>query len=342
MMNNTYCVYMHTSPSGKRYIGITGTSTDKRWRDGKGYNKQPYFYRAINKYGWDNMTHEILFSNLSREEACRLEMICIKLFRSNELEFGYNLSVGGDFSTLGIKKTPKQIQAQSEQRKEYYRNHPEMRENMSKISKERFKNNPELRKHMSDVVKRIMSDPDEVQRRVEKRITYYKEHPEAVEKANLKRKQYLNENPDIVQEMKDRLWKYASERMRKVYCYETNTLYQSIKEASDMTGVSKEVIGYMCRGITKVTTSGYRFCYEEDMNNIDFESILFKQPIKKIYCYETDMVYDSGASASQALFGTNKNKGGIVRACKHLQNTCKSYHFCFDEERVKNNGLLST
>ena len=29
-----YTVYMHTSPSGKRYIGITSTSVEERWRNG--------------------------------------------------------------------------------------------------------------------------------------------------------------------------------------------------------------------------------------------------------------------------------------------------------------------
>ena len=28
---NNYIVYMHVSPSGKRYIGITCTKTNRRW-----------------------------------------------------------------------------------------------------------------------------------------------------------------------------------------------------------------------------------------------------------------------------------------------------------------------
>lgn len=43
---------MHKSPSGKVYIGITGSSLKQRWRkNGSGYSTQRLFYRAIQKYG---------------------------------------------------------------------------------------------------------------------------------------------------------------------------------------------------------------------------------------------------------------------------------------------------
>ena len=43
---DNYTVYMHISPSGKRYIGITSVKPKYRWRNGKGYETQ-IFYRAI-------------------------------------------------------------------------------------------------------------------------------------------------------------------------------------------------------------------------------------------------------------------------------------------------------
>lgn len=56
-----FIVYKHTTPSQKIYIGITSMSTSKRWgHKGYGYRNQPYFYRAILKYGWDNIKHEVL------------------------------------------------------------------------------------------------------------------------------------------------------------------------------------------------------------------------------------------------------------------------------------------
>jgi hypothetical protein len=51
---------MHTTPSGKKYIGITGCSLSKRWKNGEGYNQCPVFYNAIKKYGWSNIEHYIV------------------------------------------------------------------------------------------------------------------------------------------------------------------------------------------------------------------------------------------------------------------------------------------
>lgn len=56
-----YCVYKHTSPSNKVYIGITSQEPERRWKNGNGYKKNLYFTKAIKKYGWDNFAHEILW-----------------------------------------------------------------------------------------------------------------------------------------------------------------------------------------------------------------------------------------------------------------------------------------
>lgn len=92
----TYKVYRHITPSGKSYIGMTCQDVDKRWKKGFGYDTQPAFHRAIQKYGWDNIEHEILAEGLSKEEACEMEIKLIAEFKSNDPEFGYNLTTGGD------------------------------------------------------------------------------------------------------------------------------------------------------------------------------------------------------------------------------------------------------
>lgn len=94
-MNNWY-VYIHIFPNNKKYIGITSQSLKNRWRDGKGYKEQPIIWNAIQKYGWDNIEHKILFENLSKEEAEKKEKELIKefdtLFYNNK---GYNVQEGG-------------------------------------------------------------------------------------------------------------------------------------------------------------------------------------------------------------------------------------------------------
>lgn len=92
----SYIVYRHTSPSGKVYVGITCRKPEYRWNHGKGYREidQPIFYRAIRKYGWDNITHEILYSGLTEKDAKNLEISLIKQYKS--LGLSYNITDGGD------------------------------------------------------------------------------------------------------------------------------------------------------------------------------------------------------------------------------------------------------
>lgn len=52
------------------YVGITSKEDVKRrWLRGTGYKCNIHFTNAINKYGWDNIEHEILLDGLTKEEA---------------------------------------------------------------------------------------------------------------------------------------------------------------------------------------------------------------------------------------------------------------------------------
>lgn len=90
-----YIVYKHTTPSNKVYIGITSRNLNRRWENGVGYRNNKYFYNAILKYGWNNIKHEILFTGLSKEEACKKEIELISKYDSTNTKKGYNISNGG-------------------------------------------------------------------------------------------------------------------------------------------------------------------------------------------------------------------------------------------------------
>lgn len=91
-----WCVYMHENRvNGKKYIGLTSQKPTNRWRNGAGYDKQPRFFAAIQKYGWDAFRHEILYTGLTQEEAERLEIDLIEKYETLNEEKGYNLSPGG-------------------------------------------------------------------------------------------------------------------------------------------------------------------------------------------------------------------------------------------------------
>lgn len=98
-----FYLYIHIVPKeinsyghDKYYVGITSRHPKIRWMNGLGYKTQ-MFYRAIEKYGWNNIEHKIIASDLSQTEAEELEKEIILYLKSNQPEYGYNIASGGMF-----------------------------------------------------------------------------------------------------------------------------------------------------------------------------------------------------------------------------------------------------
>ena len=95
-------IYKLTFPSGKSYIGQTIRPFNERWRQHKNSALvQPdggcrLLNRAINHYGPNNITYEILFET-EDEFLNNLEMEMIWLYNTLSPN-GYNLKTGGNFN----------------------------------------------------------------------------------------------------------------------------------------------------------------------------------------------------------------------------------------------------
>lgn len=91
-----YILYKHTNKvNGKVYIGVTNQSPERRFRNGNGYKNSTLFYKAIQKYGWENFEHTILESNIPEEQISQKEITAIHLHKSSDPMYGYNLQLGG-------------------------------------------------------------------------------------------------------------------------------------------------------------------------------------------------------------------------------------------------------
>lgn len=88
-----FLIYMHTSPSGKSYIGQTCNLTRRNYSHQSGSGCR-LFGKAVNKYGWDNFSHQVLIDNLTIEEANLKEAELIA-FHETRAPNGYNLKAGG-------------------------------------------------------------------------------------------------------------------------------------------------------------------------------------------------------------------------------------------------------
>lgn len=104
---------MHIFPNGKKYIGITCKKPNKRWENGAGYREGSPMRNAVNKYGWENIEHVILFEGLTQEEACQKEIEMIAKYKTNIHKYGdtygYNMTDGGEGAT-GHKLTIEQVE----------------------------------------------------------------------------------------------------------------------------------------------------------------------------------------------------------------------------------------
>ena len=95
-IENKWNLYRHITPSGKVYIGITSQKPEYRWNNGNGYlhSGKTKFKSSILKYGWDNIKHEVLFTNLDEDTAKKLEVELIRHYKN--LGISLNHTDGGE------------------------------------------------------------------------------------------------------------------------------------------------------------------------------------------------------------------------------------------------------
>ena len=192
-----YKVYVWTNNvNRKRYVGTTGMTMEKRaGANGYYYQGSPRFYSAIQKYGFDNFSYEILADNLTKEEAAELETKYIKEFDTMNPEVGYNLQEGG-FPDRVPKSNGTRVQRISNTLKQQ-------------------RSSSEYRKIMSARMQKVWDDP-------ERRAEMIRKRREASGHGG---------KPKI-----------------QIFCEETHKVYESMKEASDALGFSRNSVSCAFKG----------------------------------------------------------------------------------------------
>ena len=236
--DNNYIVYKHTSPSNKVYIGITSQSPNRRWRNGNGYKGQTYFWRAIQKYGWNNIKHEILFDKLTKEEAEQKEIELIAHYKSNDETYGYNMSTGGESGSKGYKYSDEQKQhmrdAHSGDKNGMYGKH----HTKTSIEKNRIKH---LKENLS---------------------------PDTISKMSAAKKGKKRNRSSVEKQIET--------MSKKVVCIEKMIVYKSAKNANALTGIDSSCISKVCRGQRK-TAGGFHWVYFDDLYKINAQMSQYKE-----------------------------------------------------------------
>ena len=224
-----YTVYQHKNRiNGKVYIGITSQQPEDRWgSDGSKYKSSPHFYSAIQKYGWSNFEHNILFENLTREQACAKEQELIAYYNSTNREFGYNSTSGGESFVLN--------------------------EDAKKKKSESMLGNKNAMGYPCSEEKRLKISSAQKGRRLTK------EHKEKLSVAATQRHVPCSE------EKKEKLsGRYPHKK--KVYCEELDKVFDSVQQCGKELGIPATNITKLCNGRGK-TLKGYHLKYYDDTIN---------------------------------------------------------------------------
>lgn len=248
-----YKVYAHVFPNDKVYVGITSQTLEKRWRNGKGYSRtQPLMRKAINKYGWNNIRHVLLYDNLSKECAEDIEEHFIKDLKLFSTDYGYNTTMGGN-ANVPTEET-KKLMSQKVQEKwedDSYREKaihsmknkkrsPEARKNISKAQRERFKDEEQRRR---------ISEAQKGKKRTE----------QAKKKTSETLKKFYSVEENRIKHKEDMMIRNQCQ-CKPVLCIELNRKFESIKDASEWVGLCHQNLSACLQGKRK-TYGGYHWKY---------------------------------------------------------------------------------
>lgn len=233
-----YTVYCHTNKlNGKRYFGITSKHPEVRWGNGNNYRSSRHFNFAIEKYGWDGFTHEVIAEGLTKEEACQMEQDLIREYRTTDDRYGYNLSTGGESGAAGVVVSG------------------ETRAKRSASSKGR-RHSDESRRKMSEAAKGRTFSPETLAKMsaAKKGKPLSKEHVRKIADAN--------RGKSMSEESKAKIRESRRYMMKPVYCFETDTTYESISEAARQLDLERTNLKATLKGKHK-HCGGYHFKYAD-------------------------------------------------------------------------------
>lgn len=312
-MANDYTVYVHETPNGKRYVGITCCDVKRRWDNGRGYKNNRHFWRAIQKYDWSNIEHYIIFEGLTKEQAENKEIELIALWNTTNPECGYNHENGGNGKGKVTEKTKKKL---AKATKDYFRTHthPSLGTHMSEESKLKLSQSRKGIKWSSETRQKILQT---------KKENPYHHTKESVDK--------------IKQSNKDNYKKWSKKVCQYNLSGEYLGTFDSIRDASRSTGVNRTQISSCCHE-KSLSAGGYywRFVLPNEIVDDCYvprekKSTAIATP-RKYQQYSIDGVLICTYDSIDALKNAGFDLGSVRRCCQGLRNTYKGYVWEFQED----------
>lgn len=330
MLSQTWKVYIHIVPKeisnnnvDKYYVGITSLEdANLRWRSGHGYKKNVHFWRAIEKYGWNNLQHDVVAENLTFKEASNFEKTLIEKLKSNDYHHGYNVSPGGESGAAGVQSSEKQKEVTSKRLKEAWKDH-EYRERMIKMSRQIH--TQEWRKNHSKKLKALWSD-DEY------------------------RRNHSGVNHPCYGQKRDPRYGSDNSNAKQIVCLNSLKVYGSIKDAHIDTGCSVSSISLCCshkrKSCSQTDSQGRRYTWrtykeylqmsEDDIQQAITNGNIVKSPFRKpVVNLETLKVFEHATDA--AKFYNITSYTNVSGACRDKIRS-GGYHWQYLDDYLKENN----
>ena len=224
-MENNYSVYQHVTPEGMYYFGQT-QNVEKRWRNNGAEYKGTALYPYIEKYGWENIKHIVLFKDQTKENALWIEDFLIETAREdgvciNKKRSG-NVSKEEGYRQRQCKQYYEQNKDKILEKQRDYRE-----QNKDKIleqSQQYYQKNRE---------KKLEQRKQRYQKNREKELEYQREHYQKNrDEINERRRQRYQKNRDeILEQKKQRYQKNRDEILeQKKQRYQRKKLEKQLKE----------------------------------------------------------------------------------------------------------------
>ena len=153
-MENNYSVYQHVTPDGMYYFGQT-QNVERRWSNNGAEYKRTALQPYIEKFGWDNIKHIVLFRDQTRENALFIEDflittaqedgVCINKQRSGLIskEDGYNKNqmkyLREQNHENEVRKQKQYYEQNKDKIKQYYEQNKDKKKEQSKQYREQNK-----------------------------------------------------------------------------------------------------------------------------------------------------------------------------------------------------------
>lgn len=105
-----YSVYKIVAPDGRVYIGTTTQKPKSRWNHGNGYRFCEDMWNLIVSQGWESFQTDVIKTDLTYDEACKMEQELIVKYDACNPEKGFNREGGGIFKKkIVLDSTRKRI-----------------------------------------------------------------------------------------------------------------------------------------------------------------------------------------------------------------------------------------